>query len=250
LRILYDIHGNLPQKERTLDHLAGCHSSRRVRVGNAAVNQLQLDVYGEVIEAKLMAGSQGFGFTRMNIPYMLGAMLTPSRDRASLIGFLLRSRRGASYSRSWAPLTRCPASFPLGPVQQMRGFLELPLSVPKLRSRSLAASGTALRTSNSTPAAYHGGEMPNAVSNNFSVMQSHPEINKIRLYVSHSIFNRGVKIKGRFRNRNICLLDALIALPVISAFYEIRSVNSLPGTRPSYDNCVRSCANSVNALAE
>ena len=35
----------------------------------------------------VMAGSQGLGFTRMNLPYMLGAMFTPSRERAKLIGF-------------------------------------------------------------------------------------------------------------------------------------------------------------------
>jgi uncharacterized membrane protein YagU involved in acid resistance len=35
----------------------------------------------------VMAGSQGLGFTRMNLPYMLGAVFTPSRDRARLIGF-------------------------------------------------------------------------------------------------------------------------------------------------------------------
>jgi len=35
----------------------------------------------------VMAGSQGLRLTRLNIPYMLGAMFTPSRDRAKLIGF-------------------------------------------------------------------------------------------------------------------------------------------------------------------
>ena len=35
----------------------------------------------------VMAGSQGLRITRMNLPYMLGSMFTPSRDRARLIGF-------------------------------------------------------------------------------------------------------------------------------------------------------------------
>lgn len=35
----------------------------------------------------VMAGSQGLRLTRINLPYMLGAMFTPSRDRATLIGF-------------------------------------------------------------------------------------------------------------------------------------------------------------------
>jgi len=50
LKILYDVHGNHPGKERTLPW-RGFDGSRPVRIGNAAVDQLQLDVYGEVIDA-------------------------------------------------------------------------------------------------------------------------------------------------------------------------------------------------------
>lgn len=42
-----------------------------------------------VVLTTVMAGSQGLRLTRMNIPYMLGAMFTPSRDRAKAIGFAL-----------------------------------------------------------------------------------------------------------------------------------------------------------------
>jgi len=51
LRILYDVYCKKPRPERTLDHLAGYAGSRPVRVGNGAAEQLQLDVYGEVIHA-------------------------------------------------------------------------------------------------------------------------------------------------------------------------------------------------------
>jgi GH15 family glucan-1,4-alpha-glucosidase len=51
LRVLYDVYGNKPPDERTLDHLAGYRGSRPVRIGNLAIEQLQLDVYGEVIDA-------------------------------------------------------------------------------------------------------------------------------------------------------------------------------------------------------
>jgi hypothetical protein len=40
-----------------------------------------------VVLTTLMAASQGLGLTRMNIPYMLGTMFTPNRDRAKLVGF-------------------------------------------------------------------------------------------------------------------------------------------------------------------
>jgi uncharacterized membrane protein YagU involved in acid resistance len=51
-----------------------------------------------VVLTTLMAGSQGLGFTRMNIPYMLGTMFTPSRDRAKLVGFLLHLMSGWFFS--------------------------------------------------------------------------------------------------------------------------------------------------------
>jgi hypothetical protein len=40
-----------------------------------------------VVLTTVMSGSQGIGMTRMNLPYMLGSMFTPNRDRATLLGF-------------------------------------------------------------------------------------------------------------------------------------------------------------------
>lgn len=42
---------------------------------------------GTVLLTSLEAGSQGLGLSRMSIPYILGSMVTPSRDRAKAIGF-------------------------------------------------------------------------------------------------------------------------------------------------------------------
>ena len=50
LQIMYGIDGRRDLFERQLDHLSGYQGSRPVRVGNGAVGQLQLDVYGEVLE--------------------------------------------------------------------------------------------------------------------------------------------------------------------------------------------------------
>ena len=51
LGVLYDVFGNPPEPERPLAHLAGYRGSRPVLVGNGADDQLQLDSYGEVIDA-------------------------------------------------------------------------------------------------------------------------------------------------------------------------------------------------------
>jgi len=46
----------------------------------------------------MSAGVQGLGLTRMNLPYMLGTMLTPDRDRAKLYGFLMHMGMGLVFS--------------------------------------------------------------------------------------------------------------------------------------------------------
>jgi GH15 family glucan-1,4-alpha-glucosidase len=51
LRIIYDVFGERPPPERELSNLSGYADSRPVRIGNAASEQLQLDIYGEVVEA-------------------------------------------------------------------------------------------------------------------------------------------------------------------------------------------------------
>ncbi|MGE5309106.1 MAG: glycoside hydrolase family 15 protein [Deltaproteobacteria bacterium] len=50
LNVLYDVYGRRPGEERTLP-FSGYAGSRPVRTGNAAMGQLQLDVYGEVVDA-------------------------------------------------------------------------------------------------------------------------------------------------------------------------------------------------------
>ena len=49
--VLYGIAGERQIPERTLDFLSGYEGSTPVRVGNAAADQFQLDVFGEVIDA-------------------------------------------------------------------------------------------------------------------------------------------------------------------------------------------------------
>jgi GH15 family glucan-1,4-alpha-glucosidase len=51
LQSLYGIDGRRVLTEQTLDHLDGYRDSRPVRIGNAAYDQLQLDIYGELLDA-------------------------------------------------------------------------------------------------------------------------------------------------------------------------------------------------------
>lgn len=46
----------------------------------------------------LLVGSQGLRLTRMNIPYLLGTVITPERERARLYGFLAHLVNGWVFS--------------------------------------------------------------------------------------------------------------------------------------------------------
>ncbi|GAA2270187.1 glycoside hydrolase family 15 protein [Nonomuraea roseoviolacea subsp. roseoviolacea] len=59
LQIMYGVAGERRLPEMQLDWLDGYEGSRPVRIGNDAVNQLQLDVYGEVMNALYLAGASG-----------------------------------------------------------------------------------------------------------------------------------------------------------------------------------------------
>ncbi len=59
LQIMYSIDGDHKITEETLDNLEGYRGSKPVRVGNAAYNQLQLDIYGELLDAVYLYNKHG-----------------------------------------------------------------------------------------------------------------------------------------------------------------------------------------------
>lgn len=60
---LYDLDGNADLEEQELDHWSGYGDSGPVRIGNAASNQLQLDIYGELIDSMYLADKHGPGLS-------------------------------------------------------------------------------------------------------------------------------------------------------------------------------------------
>jgi alpha,alpha-trehalase len=65
LQIMYGIRGERDLSERELNHINGYCDSRPVRIGNGAVCQKQLDVFGEVLDCIHLYRKQG-GFERYN----------------------------------------------------------------------------------------------------------------------------------------------------------------------------------------
>jgi GH15 family glucan-1,4-alpha-glucosidase len=59
LQVMYGIDGRQKLDEMTLDHLRGYENSRPVRIGNAAYQQLQLDIYGEMMDSIYLANKYG-----------------------------------------------------------------------------------------------------------------------------------------------------------------------------------------------
>jgi GH15 family glucan-1,4-alpha-glucosidase len=72
LQVLYNVFGEARLPERELPHLDGYAGSRPVRIGNDAHGQLQLDVYGEVIDAAARFARAGGRFDRDTARLLVG----------------------------------------------------------------------------------------------------------------------------------------------------------------------------------
>jgi GH15 family glucan-1,4-alpha-glucosidase len=59
LQVMYGVDGRRKLDELTLEHLRGYEHSAPVRIGNAAYQQLQLDIYGEMMDSLYLANKYG-----------------------------------------------------------------------------------------------------------------------------------------------------------------------------------------------
>jgi len=66
LQVMYGLDGRQKLDEIALDHLCGYENSRPVRIGNAAHEQLQLDIYGEMMDSIYLANKYGHAISHAN----------------------------------------------------------------------------------------------------------------------------------------------------------------------------------------
>jgi pentatricopeptide repeat protein len=59
IKIMYRVDGSSDLTEETLGHFGGWRGSKPVRIGNGAADQLQLDIYGESMDALLTGDTHG-----------------------------------------------------------------------------------------------------------------------------------------------------------------------------------------------
>lgn len=72
LQIMYGIGGERWLPELELPHVAGHRGSQPVRIGNGAVKQLQLDAYGQLLEAAYLYSKVGGTLTDSNWAFLAG----------------------------------------------------------------------------------------------------------------------------------------------------------------------------------
>jgi len=70
LQVMYGVDGHTDITEYTLDHLSGYEGSAPVRIGNAAFSQLQLDIYGELLDSAYLLHRAGRPITRDLWPFL------------------------------------------------------------------------------------------------------------------------------------------------------------------------------------
>ena len=129
IQIMYGVTGKRWLAEREVPWLGGYESSKPVRIGNAAADQLQLDVYGEVMDAMHHARAGGLQFLAAAWEFqrsLLDHLETVWRDPDDGIWEVRGDRRHFTHSKVmvWVAFDRAIKSVELygleGPVEHWR----------------------------------------------------------------------------------------------------------------------------------
>jgi GH15 family glucan-1,4-alpha-glucosidase len=131
MQILYGVAGERRITEQELGWLPGYEGSRPVRTGNAAVDQFQLDVYGEVMDALYLARQAGMETEETAWDFQLALMdflESNWREPDEGIWEIRGPRRHFTHSKvmAWVALDRAVKAVELhgldGPVERWRGL--------------------------------------------------------------------------------------------------------------------------------
>ncbi|WP_062213799.1 glycoside hydrolase family 15 protein [Streptomyces sp. NBRC 109706] len=111
LRVMYSIDGDPCLPEEELDHLAGYCGSRPVRTGNSAADQLQLDIYGELVDSVYLFNKYGTGISHDSWTDLCGVLEWLLRNWDQPDESIWETRAGKqnhTYSRvmSWVAVER------------------------------------------------------------------------------------------------------------------------------------------------
>jgi GH15 family glucan-1,4-alpha-glucosidase len=131
MQILYGVAGERRITEQELDWLPGYERSRPVRIGNAAVNQFQLDIYGEVMDALHLARQVGlqsdetaWDLQRALMDFLESSWRKPDEGLWEIRG----PRRHFTHSKvmAWVAMDRAVKAIELqrldGPVERWRAL--------------------------------------------------------------------------------------------------------------------------------
>ena len=162
LQVMYAIDGSSDLEEEILDHLEGYCGSAPVRIGNGAADQLQLDIYGELVDSVYLfnkhgrpishdawmdlptwsTGSAGTGTSRTRGSGRRAAAARTSRTRGSCAGWP-SSGRSASHASEASRRTSSPGG--------RRATTSTDRSWTRVGTRSAARSCSTTARTSSTP---------------------------------------------------------------------------------------------------
>jgi GH15 family glucan-1,4-alpha-glucosidase len=121
LQVLCAIDGSPQIPETTLDHLDGYKGSRPVRVGNSAAGQLQLDIYGELMDSVYLYNKYGrpIGYDLWNA---LGRQLDWLERHWQLPDAGIWESRGSRHRNTYSAVMTCVAFERAIRVARQRGL--------------------------------------------------------------------------------------------------------------------------------